>query len=107
MAALSRSLSPRELLRRERVRIMSVVAARGGNAIRIFGSVARGDHDPSSDIDLLVDLPEGQSRASELLTALALSEELSQLLGTRIDVVTPRTLREEIRDSAISEAIPL
>jgi predicted nucleotidyltransferase len=105
--ALSEPLSPTELLRRERSRILSLVAEQGGRAVRIFGSVARGDDDSSSDIDLLIELPEGQSRASELLTVLALSEELTQLLGTRVDVVTPRTLRAEVRSAAIAEAIPL
>jgi len=38
---------------------------------------------------------------------LGLSEELSELVGARIDVVTPRTLREEVRDAAIAEAVPL
>lgn len=105
--ALSEPLSPTELLRRERSRILSLVAEQGGRAVRIFGSVARGDDDSSSDIDLLIELPEDQSRASELLTVLALSEALTQLLGTRVDVVTPRTLRAEVRSAAIAEAIPL
>jgi len=45
--------------------------------------------------------------ANELLTLLGLSEELSELVGARIDVVTPRTMRDEVRDSALAEAVPL
>jgi len=86
---------------------LTLVAGHGGRAVRVFGSVARGEDDLSSDIDLLIELPEGQSHAAELLTVLGLSEELSQLVGARIDVVTPRTLREEVRRAAIAEAIPL
>jgi uncharacterized protein len=99
--------APREVLRAHRSKILSRLSERGGRDVRIFGSLARGDDDAQSDIDLLIELPEGGSVGNELLTVLGLSEELSELLGTRIDVVTPRTLRDEVRDAAVSEAIPL
>jgi uncharacterized protein len=99
--------SPRELLRRERFRILTLVEDRGGRDVRIFGSLARGDDDRQSDIDLMIELPESDSVADELLTVLGLSEELSHLVGARVDVVTPGTLREEVRHDAIAEAIPL
>jgi predicted nucleotidyltransferase len=100
-------LAPREVLRTQRGRILSLLAERGARDVRVFGSLARGDEDPQSDIDLLVELPDGGSAAAELLTALGLSEELSQLVRARVDVVTPRTLREEVREAALAEAVPL
>lgn len=100
-------MSPGDVVRRERSRILAFLAARGARDIRLFGSVARGEDDDKSDIDILVDLDEEQSPGTELLTVLGLSEELSELLDTRVDVVTPRTLRPEIRELALAEAVPL
>ena len=54
--------------------------------MRVFGSLARGDDDPQSDIDLLVEISDAGSAAAELLTVLGLSEELSQLVLARVDV---------------------
>ena len=79
----------------------------GSDLLRIFGSLARGEDDARSDIDLLIELPDAGSLANELLTALGLSEELSELVGARIEVVTPQTMRDEVRDSALAEAVPL
>jgi predicted nucleotidyltransferase len=47
------------------------------------------------------------SIGGELLTALGFSEELSELLGIRVDVVTPRTMRTPVRELALAEAVPL
>lgn len=98
---------PRDVLRRERSRILSLLEERGVQDVRVFGSLARGDDDEQSDIDLLVELPQEESAATELLTVLGLSEELTGLVGARIDVVTPRTLRDGVREAAIAEAVPL
>lgn len=97
----------REIVRRERSRILAFLTARGARDVRLFGSVAREEDDDRSDIDLLVDLDGERSVGSELLEVLGLSEELSELLETRVDVVTPRTLRPEVRDLALAEAVPL
>jgi uncharacterized protein len=100
-------LSPREIVRRQRGIIVSALERQGARHVRLFGSLARGDDDSASDIDLLVDLPEDRPVGLELLTVLGLSEELSRALGARVDVVSPRTLRADVRDSAIAEAVPL
>jgi uncharacterized protein len=100
-------LSPRELLRRDRSRLVEFLAERGVRNARVFGSLARGEDVGRSDIDLLVELPDGSSPAAELLTVLGLSEELSTLLGIRVDVATARTLRPDIADLALAESIPL
>lgn len=70
---------------------------------RLFGSVARGDATPDSDIDLLVDLVPG--RGNELLRVSGIAEEFSGLLGTRVDVVTASLLRDEVSSSALADAV--
>lgn len=70
---------------------------------RLFGSVARGDATPDSDIDLLVDLlPNG---GNELLRVSGIAEELTVLLGIRVDVVAASLLRGEVSSSAIADAV--
>lgn len=99
--------SRRELLRRERDRILEFLAQRGVREVYVFGSVARGEDVGRSDIDLLIELPDEASAGGELLTVLGLSEELSELLGVRVDVATARTLRSDVRERALAEAVLL
>lgn len=96
-----------ELLRRHRDAIISVLAQRGAEDVRVFGSVARGEEEPESDIDLLVELRGERSAGGELLAVLELSELLTALVGARVDVVTARSLRPEVRELAVAEAVPL
>jgi uncharacterized protein len=98
---------PRDVLREHRATILALLAERGARDVRVFGSLARGDEDLQSDIDLLVELPDAGSAGAELLTALGLAEELSQLVRAQVDVATPRTLRDDVRDAALAEAVPL
>jgi len=70
---------------------------------RLFGSVARGEATADSDIDLLVDLLPGGG--NELLRVSGIAEELSQLLDTRVDVVTASLLRREVSASAMADAV--
>jgi uncharacterized protein len=70
---------------------------------RLFGSVARGDATHDSDIDLLVDLLPGGG--NELLRVAGIAEELSQLLGTRVDVVATSLLRSEVSASTMADAV--
>lgn len=70
---------------------------------RLFGSVARGDATPDSDIDLLVDLLPGGG--NELLRVSGIAEELTVLLGARVDVVATSLLRGEVSSSALADAV--
>lgn len=70
---------------------------------RLFGSVARGDATAESDIDLLVDLMPGGG--NELLRVAGIAEELSELLGTRVDVVAASLLRGEVSASALADSV--
>lgn len=90
-------------LRRRRKAIIETAARRRATNVRVFGSVARGDDTPTSDIDLLVDLGPGVG----LLALGELEQELSDMLGVRVDVVPATMLKPRIRDEVLSEAIPL
>ena len=72
---------------------------------RLFGSVARGDATPGSDIDVPVELPPGGG--NNLLRVAGVAEEMSQLLGLRVDVVAASLLRDEVSSSALADAVPL
>lgn len=96
-------MSPNELLREKREDILRLASKRGASNIRVFGSVARGEADLKSDIDLLVDLEPGRS----LFDLGGLLMDLQELLGHKVDVVTERGLRERIRERVLKEAIPL
>jgi len=98
---------PSELLRQRRRAIIDLLTRHGANDVRVFSSVARGDDEPDGDIDLLVAVDGESSPGGELLEVLELSELLSALVGARVDVVTARFLRSEVRNLALAEAIPL
>lgn len=70
---------------------------------RIFGSVLHGSDDEKSDLDLLVDRGPGCS----IFALGGLQEELHQLLGIRVDVMTPGDLPDLFRDTVLGEAQPL
>ena len=100
-------MSPSEnipmLLRAKREDILRLAAHHGARNIRIFGSVARGDAGPDSDLDVLVDMEPGRS----LFDMGGLLTDLQELLGCHVDVVTEKGLRERIRDRVLKEAVPL
>lgn len=91
------------LLKSRRQEILEIAARNGAVDIRIFGSVARGDNRPDSDIDFLVNLEAGRS----LLDLARLLRELSNLLGLPVDVVTEAGLRPRIKPQVLKEARPL
>lgn len=70
---------------------------------RLFGSVARGDATSDSDIDLLVDLIPGGGNA--LLRVAGIAEELTDLLGARVDVVAASLLRGEVSARALADSV--
>jgi len=90
-------------LRSRRTEILEVARKHGARNVRVFGSVARGDSGPDSDVDLLVELEPGRG----LLDHAALMLDLSDLLGCKVDVVTDRGIRPRIRDRVLLEAVPL
>lgn len=90
-------------LARHRAKVRNLAATYGVSDIRVFGSVARGADTAQSDIDLLVDWPEGRG-----LFALArLESELEDVLGATVDVVPRRSLRGHVAERVRAEAVPL
>jgi predicted nucleotidyltransferase len=87
----------------KREHILRIASKHGARNVRIFGSLARGDAGPDSDVDLLVDLDPGRS----LLDLGGLLMDLQDLLGCPVDVVTEAGLRPRIRQIVLEEAVPL
>jgi predicted nucleotidyltransferase len=84
-----------------RAEILAAAARHGATNVRVFGSVARGDADPASDVDFLVDFEPGRS----LLDLAGLVVELEDLLGRPVDVVTEPGLKARIRQRVLAEAV--
>ena len=92
-----------ELLQQKREEILRICAKYGARNVRVFGSVARGEADEQSDLDLLVEMDPGRS----LFDLGGLQYELEHLLGRPVDAVTDRGLKARIRDRVLQEALPL
>ena len=93
-------------LKRQRDQIIAVARRHGALSVRVFGSVARSQQQPGSDLDLLVELDERQG----LLTQAALGHELEQLLGCPVHLLTSsalRSARERTRERIEAEALAL
>jgi predicted nucleotidyltransferase/DNA-binding XRE family transcriptional regulator len=90
-------------LRRRRRAIIDIAARRGAHNVRVFGSVARGEDNVNSDVDLLVDPDENVG----VIALAGLSRELAEVLGVSVDVVPAETLKARIRTEVLAEAIPL
>jgi uncharacterized protein len=75
----------------------------GARNVRVFGSVARGEDRPDSDVDLLVDVEPGRS----LLDVIALEQDLEVLLGRPVDVQTDAGLSPYLQQRILAEAAAL
>jgi uncharacterized protein len=92
-----------ELIQEKRGEILALAAKHGARNVRIFGSVARGEADTLSDLDVLVDLEPGRS----LFDLGGLLADLRDLLEREVDVVTEKGLRPRIKERVLKEAVPL
>jgi hypothetical protein len=93
----------KELLESRRNEILDLAGTHGAKNIRIFGSVARGEGGPASDVDLLVDMEEGRN----LLDLVGFWQDLEELLGCRVDVITEGGISPYLRERIYAEALPL
>ena len=92
-----------ELLGARRREILRLADRHGAKNVRVFGSVARGDAGPDSDVDFLVDMEPSRS----LVDRVELVDGLRQLLGRKVDVVTESSLYWLLRRRILKEARPL
>jgi len=91
------------LIEQKREALLKLAVQYGVTNVHIFGSIARGDADESSDVDLLMQPLAGTS----LLDLGGLLMDAQELLGRRVDVVSERALPEDIRQRVLQEACPL
>ena len=92
-----------ELVAKKRNDILRIAARHGVQRIRVFGSVARGEAGPASDIDFLIEV--GPQHSPFFPGGLVAN--LEALLGRRVDVVEPEGLYEPLREVVLKEAVPL
>ena len=96
-------MDSRTLIQTRRKEILETAKRNGAVNVRVFGSVARGEAQPESDIDFLVNLEPGRS----LMELARLLRELNLLLDRPVDVVTEAGLRPRIKTQVLKEARPL
>ena len=92
-----------QLLTGKREDILRIASQHGAWNVRVFGSVARGEAGPDSDLDLLVEFDANRS----LLDHVALVQDLEELLGRKVQVTTEDALHWYIRDRVLEQAVPL
>ena len=91
------------LIQKHRTEILAIAKRRGLRDVRVFGSMARGDADDDSDVDLLVSLPPGISG----LALGGLLMDVQDLLHRKVDVLTEGGLHPRIRERVLEESLPL
>lgn len=93
----------KEAIRQKREEIRRIAAEHGAVNVRVFGSVARGEERPDSDLDLLIDV--GPKTSSWFPAGLIL--DLEKLLGCQVEIVTEKSLNPLFREQVLHEAIQL
>ena len=93
-----------DTLRHEkRAEILRLAEKHGCYNVRVFGSVATGENRPDSDVDFLVDIESGRT----IFDLARFLGDLTELLGTEVDVVESRSIHPYIRDRVLGEAVSL
>ena len=90
-------------LQGRRNEILKIAASHGARNVRLFGSAARGEDRPDSDLDLLVEMESGRS----LLDLVGLGQDLEELLRRKVDVVTDAGIHPVLRARILADARPL
>ena len=91
------------MLAQKRDEILRVAARHGAGNVRVFGSRARGESRPGSDLDVLITAGE----RTGLLQIIAIQQDLEDLLNLRVHVVTDDAISPYIRDRVLREAVAL
>ena len=96
-----------DALRSRREEILAIARRHGARRVRLFGSVARGDAGPTSDVDLVVEFEPGTSLLDHGALLMELPVALADALGCKVDVVSERGMRERFRARVEAEAVAL
>ena len=96
-------MHPQEILKHRRRAILDLTSRYGASNVRVFGSVARGEATDDSDIDLLVEF----DAETSLIDHVGLIQDLEDLLGCKVDVVSERGLKDAIRARIFRDAVAL
>jgi uncharacterized protein len=91
------------LLNEKREEILAICSSHGARNVRVFGSVARGEDGPGSDVDLLVEMDPGRT----IMDVVSVYQEAGDVLNRKVDVVTDPGVSPYLRKSILSEARPL
>lgn len=83
--------------------ILAIAASNGAEDVRIFGSAARNEAGPQSDVDVLIRLANGRS----LLDIVAFKQDMEELLGCEVHVVTERSVSPYMKEEVLREAVRL
>lgn len=100
----SKNVSIKNNILNQREKILELALKHKAKGIYLFGSVARGEDNAESDIDLIVDFPEIYDL---LRDRLALANALEDLLGRKVDLIVQNEIEKEILISALRDAIKL
>jgi len=92
-----------ERLREKREEVLKLAHQHGASRVRVFGSVAKDEDTEASDLDLLVEMESGRS----LLDLVAIKQDLEELLGCRVHVVTEAAVSPYLRERVLQEAVHL
>ncbi len=92
-----------KILRDKRKVILRIAAQHGARNVQVFGSFARGEAGPDSDLDLMIQLEPGRS----LLDLIAIKQDLEDLLGREVDVVTEAAISPYMKEQVLKEAVNL
>lgn len=91
------------ILEEKRQQILQVAATYGGRNVRVFGSRIRNEANPESDFDFLLDLDPDRS----LLDIVAIKQDLEDMLGRKVDVLTEAAISPYIREQVLKQAVRL
>ena len=94
-------MSLKDLLKEKRSQILEIAAKHGAFNVRVFGSVARGEETPESDIDFLIDYD--LEKISSWFP-VGLVHDLQNLLGRKVDVITEKGLNSRVRDNVLKDS---
>jgi hypothetical protein len=98
-----RGLGIKEMIGDKREDVLRLAEKYGATNVRVFGSVAREEATPNSDIDFMVDFKPGVT----IFDMVGLWQDLTKLLGREVDLTTEKSLKRWVKPHALRDAVPL